>query len=484
MDGRTGLMDVRLFQESPTRHLRPIRMRGTGREDASRPKKEENGCTFNDVRLNVLVLLGTLSPQESAWVLDNIASVVWQWLETLGKALMSNVTLMIMGPHPGQGGQIDYALDLRPKDWSEVGGGKGHDQAMELFMGFARSCFTPQEMRACALKVPDSPASVEKTIVGIVGMDNDSVVVEAGVEPEGSKKKCKKRLKKMKATGEKENDNAILPPTKCVKTMGLQDVSNSVMPVNICEYVSVHDKDDPMDVPSNSEELQLEALELLPNINPVLQQLSDHPVNITHLSSSVDPSSAMLNEIRNGTDSPKSATSELPSSPTIFPLLPAPNAEPIIGLIPLFPVTVADLTLLDRDVWPEWFEGLMEYLEGYDLGCKERPAIKWTPSRGGNMDQVLQMLKLSHCTKHSEELEWCNIVAVEGPLGDECRGPLEGDWEGLVKHGQNGYVSPIACLAWWGQAVGDGDVELHRNWELALEECHHVLLNLLTMPVM
>ncbi|PBK94552.1 hypothetical protein ARMGADRAFT_927823, partial [Armillaria gallica] len=53
-----------------------------------------------------------------------------------------------------------------------------------------------------------------------------------------------------------------------------------------------------------------------------------------------------------------------------------------------------------------------------------------------------------------------------------------GDWSGLVMRGQNGFVSPVACLAWWGKAIGD-EMELCMEWEGALEECHHVLLNLL-----
>ncbi len=40
-------------------------------------------------------------------VLESIESVAYSWIETLGKKLGQNVTLMIAGPHPGQGGQID-----------------------------------------------------------------------------------------------------------------------------------------------------------------------------------------------------------------------------------------------------------------------------------------------------------------------------------------------------------------------------------------
>ncbi|PBK66558.1 hypothetical protein ARMSODRAFT_890310 [Armillaria solidipes] len=73
---------------------------------------------------------------------------------------------------------------------------------------------------------------------------------------------------------------------------------------------------------------------------------------------------------------------------------------------------------------------------------------------------------------------WQSVDDVVSPLGDEYRVRLGGDWEVLLKRGKNGHVSPLAGLAWWGDLVGD-DVELKREWALALEKCHHALLNLL-----
>ncbi|KAK0432815.1 hypothetical protein EV421DRAFT_1689058, partial [Armillaria borealis] len=76
------------------------------------------------------------------------------------------------------------------------------------------------------------------------------------------------------------------------------------------------------------------------------------------------------------------------------------------------------------------------------------------------------------------QLAWWVVDDVVGPLGDEYRVGLRGDWEVLSKRGQNGHVSPLTGLVWWGDCVDD-DVELRREWAWALEECHHALLNLL-----
>ncbi len=80
--------------------------------------------------------------------------------------------------------------------------------------------------------------------------------------------------------------------------------------------------------------------------------------------------------------------------------------------------------------------------------------------------------------------EWRGIHIVEGAaVGPEFRMTLEGDWDCLKKTGQNGFVSVLACLAWWGEAMnGEPSSELCSEWETALEECHHVIVSLLAAP--
>ncbi|KAK0439645.1 hypothetical protein EV421DRAFT_1713175 [Armillaria borealis] len=182
---------------------------------------------------------------------------------------------------------------------------------------------------------------------------------------------------------------------------------------------------------------------------------------------------------------------------------------------PPFPLTLAEAVLLERNKWPEWFGDLVAYLEGYDHGTQWKDVLGclmvWE-GRGGFKDlkgakhglpptgrpmEVGPWIKNYRWTKPEVTAEtlrrfandwwtwwkrfqptWQNTGDMEGPLTSDHQPGLGGDWSSLVKRGQNGFMSPVACLAWWGEAVGD-ETELRMEWEGALEECHHVLLNLL-----
>ncbi len=78
--------------------------------------------------------------------------------------------------------------------------------------------------------------------------------------------------------------------------------------------------------------------------------------------------------------------------------------------------------------------------------------------------------------------DWHNAMDVNRPLGEAYRGGTGGDWGSLQKTGQNGFISPLACLAWWGWVLSD-DVVLRGEWNDALEDVHHVLINLLAVDV-
>lgn len=76
--------------------------------------------------------------------------------------------------------------------------------------------------------------------------------------------------------------------------------------------------------------------------------------------------------------------------------------------------------------------------------------------------------------------KWQNVDVVEGAIGPEYRGSIDGDWYCLKKAGQNRFVSALASLAWWGNIVSAGSCsDLCSEWEAALEECHHVFVSLL-----
>ncbi len=78
---------------------------------------------------------------------------------------------------------------------------------------------------------------------------------------------------------------------------------------------------------------------------------------------------------------------------------------------------------------------------------------------------------------------WRNIGVKEGPLGLEDRFQGGNDWSKLNKPGQNGLLSVLAALAWWGQGIqktmGANAAMLCRSWEAALDDFWWVLVALL-----
>ncbi|PBK59708.1 hypothetical protein ARMSODRAFT_898953 [Armillaria solidipes] len=185
-------------------------------------------------------------------------------------------------------------------------------------------------------------------------------------------------------------------------------------------------------------------------------------------------------------------------------------------IVPPFPLKPADLALLDRSIWHGWFADLVAYLESYDLGARwgdvlgclmvlegragfdELKGAKFGLPSAGRPAEVGVWIK-NYRRKHPKislpkfadewwiwwkgmQPDWRNVMDVDGVLGEAYRGGIGGDWECLRKSGQNGFVSPLACLAWWGQAVRN-DAVLRGGWNDALEDVHHVLINLLAMDV-
>ncbi len=57
------------------------------------------------------------------------------------------------------------------------------------------------------------------------------------------------------------------------------------------------------------------------------------------------------------------------------------------------------------------------------------------------------------------------------------------NWLPFQKTGQNSFTSPVAGLAWWGQAVVSRDlaeqVTLWDEWQDTVKEVHFVLIGLL-----
>ncbi|PBK66645.1 hypothetical protein ARMSODRAFT_1021094 [Armillaria solidipes] len=443
-------------------------------------------------RPSSLVPSAALPLEETARVLDNITAMAYLWIETLGKSLMANVTLLIAGPHPGQGGQIDgvslnygWNRDPRPKDWSLAGGGKGHTQAMELFVGFTQTCFTADEIRARAM---DKPVETEASSSSGSHSAQDKAVDEAEAEA----------VTEAEADAATEIEGEKKKP-KRPKTKALEDVTNKATPAS-----EPQKKKGPTPSNKRMSSSPPRSAELLPNIDPALQQHLDHFAG--------GPNDGMIAQ-----DSPRVSphpSSPVPPAAPSSPASAAAASQPVRTNLsmttPPFPLTAADLALLNRAIWPEWFAELIEYLEGYKLGERWNDVLGclmvWE-GRGGfrdlkgakhrHLSEVASWIKFYQRT-HPEIMQaglwrfadewwswwkrmqpaWRVVDDVVGPLGDEYRVGLGGDWEVLSKRGQNGHVSPLAALVWWGDSVGD-DVDLRREWAWALEECHHTLLNLL-----
>ena len=74
------------------------------------------------------------------------------------------------------------------------------------------------------------------------------------------------------------------------------------------------------------------------------------------------------------------------------------------------------------------------------------------------------------------------VAAVEGLLsGDHHLVEVEEDWDVLHKHGQNGFLTVLSTLTWWGGSINGKPVENFASWLAAVNEVHWVLLCLLEL---
>ncbi len=54
--------------------------------------------------------------------------------------------------------------DPRPKDWCKAGGGKAHNQVMEMFIAFVKTCFSMSSFKPnCNLLIRDELAPEQMT---------------------------------------------------------------------------------------------------------------------------------------------------------------------------------------------------------------------------------------------------------------------------------------------------------------------------------
>ena len=74
------------------------------------------------------------------------------------------------------------------------------------------------------------------------------------------------------------------------------------------------------------------------------------------------------------------------------------------------------------------------------------------------------------------------VATVKGLLGGDHRlTEVQEDWDVLRKHGQNGFLTVLSTLAWWGGSINGKPVENFASWLAAVNEVHWVLLRLLEL---
>jgi hypothetical protein len=77
--------------------------------------------------------------------------------------------------------------------------------------------------------------------------------------------------------------------------------------------------------------------------------------------------------------------------------------------------------------------------------------------------------------------KWREVGNVDGPLtsGHRCfEGPGDGDWVDLNKPGQNGFLTVVSLLCWWGHALCNGNHGM-TEWRAAVDDVDWVLSKML-----
>ena len=211
----------------------------------------------------------------------------------------------------------------------------------------------------------------------------------------------------------------------------------------------------------------------------------------TSLLSPPPDSATELSDLQIGPPSP------IPTSPTSTQLHISPAPE-----------------ILPSPAWPTWFANAYETLKNKNLGliflallplyvelesCTNfdiggtttgfrkgnRPdEVSWWIGRGREREPTIKNVDVF-------DKRWWSwwkglqppsrqVAAVEGLLSGEHRlVEVEEDWDVLRKHGQNGFLTVLSTLAWWGGSINGRPVENFASWLVAVNEVHWVLLRLL-----
>ena len=187
-----------------------------------------------------------------------------------------------------------------------------------------------------------------------------------------------------------------------------------------------------------------------------------------------------------------------PSTPTQPPHAnPAPESLPN----PAWPTWFANAyeTLKSKNIGPIFSALLPLYIElesrtNFDVGGHmtgfrkgDRPEeVSWWINRGREREPTIKNVD-------AFDKRWWSwwkalqppsrqVAAVEGLLGGEHRlVEAQEDWDVLRKHGQNGFLTILSTLAWWGGSINGKPLENFASWLAAVDEVHWVLLRLLEL---
>ncbi len=273
--------------------------------------------------------------------------------------------------------------DPRPKDWHEAGGGKAHNQVMEMFITFVKTCFSmssfapdhnllirdelaSEQMTAHASNKPanhDDPTAVEHDIEKEQAADD---IHEPSTEQTKAKKKKSKKGTKHSKEMKGDEDNS--PPARCTKTKPTDANETPQMEGNLSDSARVTNMVSSLSAAPNPPPIEHPAF--LKNIDPALQQHLAYFAKPVHATGGLNNCGGWMEDSNDfpqcrGQEGEGEEQRGGPAEKNID------DGEDLGGDMtnsPPFPLMAADLPLLDRSIWPPWFKDLAEYLKRYDLG--------------------------------------------------------------------------------------------------------------------
>ncbi|PBK83333.1 hypothetical protein ARMGADRAFT_1089445 [Armillaria gallica] len=229
--GKRGQWTADYFKKLPVEVQEPYEKQAAAEKAQSQKKKGGNESADAPTSANkqpdtehgetpLLVPAMALSLEETMRVLNNIGTVAYPWAHTQVKEARSMLSHDL---HYG------WNKDPRPKDWHEVGRGKAHDQAMEMFVRFAKTCFSPEQMSAQSFQKSTELEDLD-TKEDKVEVSNNEAPANEAEEPSPNKSKSKKKRERKgskrskqpkgntKGEGEGEDEDNAGLPAKCAKT--------------------------------------------------------------------------------------------------------------------------------------------------------------------------------------------------------------------------------------------------------------------------